>query len=656
MVAMDTSQQKNNSQSLPEPPKRRVRRLVNESQNTSNPLLRQWDSTRDDNLELKDNVNAAPKNSPSKRRHQTREQASDTAECNILPVQGLLLLGLQQTRRSVQTADCQIHFDSTELRRATMPLSPSSQMLNNKDERLETQKRAQSNNLDHLIHSISQQNTFAAAQLPLLFHSNQSLIKEQFDTFVAEDASRQKKRIKDSPGDSSADQPHSKLSDYDRLVGQNLPLAVLQPFHREIRGSTRSGTIPRPEQGLCARPPSRSLENRETKISSVCDAVKIASGLDVQYPKPEHVDLDVQNLAQTLSEIQLELQDFCDKKYDLDRNEKSPSRPQTLPLQTPKSTGIVSQRKCLETPNLNLVKEIGWIRGSEKDCSDQGSLSTKKGLHAETQRSIKLQSQKHTKKAFQATKQIRAMDFLMELDTEITSGKIAELAQSTGGVKLVWTKKLNTTAGRANWKRETILARQSGCSEPVTMSYKHHVSIELAEKVIDNEHRLFNVLAHEFCHLANFMINGITNSPHGKEFKVWAAKCSDKFSKQGIHVTTKHSYEIDFKYIWECTACGSEYKRHSKSINLQKHRCGCCKSLLKQIKPIPRAPSGTTKQSQYQVFLKEHMSIVRSENPGAPQKDVMKILGDRWAKRDCQDGNNGKDQKARVVCQPVDLP
>lgn len=33
--------------------------------------------------------------------------------------------------------------------------------------------------------------------------------------------------------------------------------------------------------------------------------------------------------------------------------------------------------------------------------------------------------------------------------------------------------------------------------------------------------RLVNVIAHEYCHLANFMISGIKDSPHGKEFKEW---------------------------------------------------------------------------------------------------------------------------------------
>ena len=33
--------------------------------------------------------------------------------------------------------------------------------------------------------------------------------------------------------------------------------------------------------------------------------------------------------------------------------------------------------------------------------------------------------------------------------------------------------------------------------------------------------RLINVIAHEYCHLANFMISGVKNCPHGREFREW---------------------------------------------------------------------------------------------------------------------------------------
>lgn len=123
------------------------------------------------------------------------------------------------------------------------------------------------------------------------------------------------------------------------------------------------------------------------------------------------------------------------------------------------------------------------------------------------------------KKAWDLRKQQIAQDFLDELDTTIVSGRLAELAASTGGVKIVWNKKLNSTAGRANWRREKIKdVKPDGSS---TTWYKHSAHIELAEKVIDDETKLINVVAHEFCHLCNFMINRIKDNPHGKEFKEW---------------------------------------------------------------------------------------------------------------------------------------
>jgi predicted SprT family Zn-dependent metalloprotease len=270
-------------------------------------------------------------------------------------------------------------------------------------------------------------------------------------------------------------------------------------------------------------------------------------------------------------------------------------------------------------------------------------------------------SEREAKKAFEKTKHELAATFLRELDETITNGKLAELSASTGGIKLIWTNKLNTTAGRANWKRETIRTRHADPSssssssstttpsaQPPPAKYKHHASIELAEKVIDSEPRLLNVLAHEFCHLANFMVSGVTTNPHGREFKAWAAQCSRAFGDRGIQVTTKHSYDIDFKYVWQCVVCGTEFKRHSKSIDPARHRCGSesCRGELVQVKPVPRkkkdggggGEEGKGKVSGYQAFVKEQMRVVRGENPGSPQKEIMRIVAGRWAARKGKDG------------------
>lgn len=237
---------------------------------------------------------------------------------------------------------------------------------------------------------------------------------------------------------------------------------------------------------------------------------------------------------------------------------------------------------------------------------------------------------KATKKAFAQSKHDLADKFLLELDERITNNQLSELSAATGGVRIDWTNKLHTTAGRANWKRETI-KQKTAEGETISSRYRHHASIELSTKVIDDENRLLNVIAHEFCHLANFMISGITTNPHGKEFKGWAAKVTAVFGDRDIDVTTKHSYDIDFKYVWECTMCGLEFKRHSKSINTERHRCGACKSELKQTKPVPRTTKA--KESEYQRFMKEQMRLIKEEKPGSPQKDIMRAVASRWSQR-----------------------
>lgn len=243
---------------------------------------------------------------------------------------------------------------------------------------------------------------------------------------------------------------------------------------------------------------------------------------------------------------------------------------------------------------------------------------------------------KAEKKSFSEKKHALAEAFLLELDVTATNGEIGRLAEKTGGVKVVWSKKLNSTAGRAMWKRETLSSvcnpvRSNGTIRP---AHRHHATIELAEKVIDDENRLLNTIAHEFCHLATFMIDNMKTNPHGKEFKAWGAKVTSLFAHRGIHVSTKHNYQIDYKYVWECENCGLEFKRHSKSIDPQFQRCGSCKSRIFQTRPAPRAGKengGKEKSlSDYQLFVKENMSRIKVENPHSPHKDIMGLVGKEY--------------------------
>ena len=220
------------------------------------------------------------------------------------------------------------------------------------------------------------------------------------------------------------------------------------------------------------------------------------------------------------------------------------------------------------------------------------------------------------KKAFEDSRVRLANDLFKELDKHVANLGISQMSCSTGGVQIIWSKTLRSTAGRANWKR--TITKPSGspikglnpdpCAPNVKVS--HFANIELAEKVIDSEDRLVNTLSHEFCHLANFMVSGVRDQPHGTSFKQWATKVTEHLSQsqnpvwQKCQVTTKHGYKIDWKYLWVCIGrdqtkamemmsieeegCGTEYGRHSKSIDTEKQRCGRCKGKLVQVRPKPR--------------------------------------------------------------------
>ncbi|RVX67102.1 hypothetical protein B0A52_08345 [Exophiala mesophila] len=231
------------------------------------------------------------------------------------------------------------------------------------------------------------------------------------------------------------------------------------------------------------------------------------------------------------------------------------------------------------------------------------------------------------KRAFDSKKEELAMSLFNELDIHVANGQLSTMASTTGGVKIIWSRTLRSTAGRANWKRTVDKTSNSPIKSEKKSSkhegipginVQHFASIELAEKIIDREERLVNTLAHEFCHLTNFMISGVRDNPHGTSFKEWAAKVTRHLQTnttnpvwRQVQVTTKHSYAIDHKYLWICSGrektqamemlniadaddqgCGAEYGRHSKSIDTAKQRCGRCRGVLVQVRPKPRAAPG----------------------------------------------------------------
>ena len=198
-----------------------------------------------------------------------------------------------------------------------------------------------------------------------------------------------------------------------------------------------------------------------------------------------------------------------------------------------------------------------------------------------------------------------------------------------------WSKRLTTTAGICRLKRRK-------CGSNV----EHSATIELSMKLIDDEVRLQSTLVHEMCHAAAWLVDNVHKPPHGTCFKKWANRAMRKVN--GLIVSTTHDYVTNtFKYAWACTnnSCDFVIKRHSRSVDLNRHCCGKCRGKLFEIE-VPskgsqsnvftpkqkRAPTGFSLFVQQQSqSVRTKLSANREQSEGkVSQQEVMKECGRLW--------------------------
>ncbi|KAJ5597597.1 hypothetical protein N7537_007681 [Penicillium hordei] len=190
-----------------------------------------------------------------------------------------------------------------------------------------------------------------------------------------------------------------------------------------------------------------------------------------------------------------------------------------------------------------------------------------------------------------------AEEFLRHLDNAFND-QISRMTEETGGIKIIWTKNFRNTAGRATVRSERFLRGDAGVEEPGKR--RHYATIELSEKVLDSEDKILCTMTHEYCHLLDIMVTenrAKGTAQHGASFKQWGDRCVRALESHPIYggrveVTTKHTYEINHKYIWACKVQDCDFKvgRHSKSVDPKRQFCGRCRGVLEQIQPVPRRP------------------------------------------------------------------
>ena len=255
------------------------------------------------------------------------------------------------------------------------------------------------------------------------------------------------------------------------------------------------------------------------------------------------------------------------------------------------------------------------------------------------------------KLSFQRNREAMAQKLLIEYDRAAFGGSLLrpQLFSSPTGkvselpnVTIQWSNRLRTTAGRAHLKlhsprkgrkklsrkdhihqmelqaqkqpnscdgKKTIftgrvtaastLQASHNISEPEELSHgvRRSAIVELSTKVVDDEFRLQTTLLHELCHAAAWIVDGNLKPPHGPCFQKWVA-IATKAIQPTIPITTKHKFEIHYKYSWECVnpSCSvTLIRRHNRrSIDIKRHVCGRCRGALREVMDTPLSSSSSS--------------------------------------------------------------
>ncbi|XP_043492458.1 putative uncharacterized protein DDB_G0282133 [Polistes fuscatus] len=173
----------------------------------------------------------------------------------------------------------------------------------------------------------------------------------------------------------------------------------------------------------------------------------------------------------------------------------------------------------------------------------------------------------------------------------------------------------------------------------------------LSTKVLDTPDRLRDTLIHEMCHAAAWLINDVSDG-HGPFWTAWANKAIKVFPELPP-IRRCHDYKITTKFTYRCIECGYSIGRHSKSLDIERKRCGHCYGKFELL--INKTTKSGTIQTQtpkrepsaFALYVKENYNTVKKEK-NLKHAEVMKVLGQKFsaikiAKKDDNNVDNKRD-------------
>ncbi|XP_030064693.1 germ cell nuclear acidic protein isoform X2 [Microcaecilia unicolor] len=185
-------------------------------------------------------------------------------------------------------------------------------------------------------------------------------------------------------------------------------------------------------------------------------------------------------------------------------------------------------------------------------------------------------------------------------------------------MEIIWNKNMRKTAGYCvtGQQKERGMLR--------------YAKIELSEKVCDSADRLRDTLIHEICHAATWLINGVRDG-HGQFWKFYAKKSTVVHPELPV-VTRCHSYEINYKFRYKCSHCGTTIGRHSKSLDIQQFVCALCQGKLVLLQSTHKDGTPTkTRLTPFATSIKENYESSRKEVSDLRHSKLMRKLSTEFA-------------------------
>ncbi|XP_077138660.1 germ cell nuclear acidic protein-like [Ranitomeya variabilis] len=131
---------------------------------------------------------------------------------------------------------------------------------------------------------------------------------------------------------------------------------------------------------------------------------------------------------------------------------------------------------------------------------------------------------------------------------------------------ILWSKRLISAGGQCNQK---------------LYKKRRYSVIELSEKVCDSVERVRDILVHEMCHAATWIIFGECNDNHGP---LWQSvkRRVNRIHPELPEVTENHNYTINYNYNYKCSQCDKQIGRFRK---IPDNKCYCrqCGGRLRQL-------------------------------------------------------------------------